>query len=138
MMNNIQALVDALWQSDDLWREALKARSALTPTDENRLRELAQMFEQRAMARRTLASRASAEPGCPVDMTHQRLEGLLVLLMLAVYHSDGLFNLPLELREARLHQWAQTTRYSVDVVREASILGATGILPFFSGAIAVP
>jgi hypothetical protein len=134
MANDIHALVDELWQSADRCAEARKARSALTAADRNRLGRIAQTLEQRAAARRVLASDLGVEPVESVGMTDERLEGLLVLLTLAAHHSDSLLYLPFELREAKLREWADSTGYSVDVVREAGILGPSGLLPLLRAA----
>jgi len=126
MANDIQALVDELWQSGDLRGEAREARSSLTAADRNRLGQIALVLERRVAARHVLAPDLSAQPAEATGMTDERLEGLLVLLTLAAHHSDTLLYLPFELREARLRQWAETTGYSTDVVREASVLGPSG------------
>lgn len=129
MAIDVQALVDELWRSADLRSEARVARSALNAEDRVQLGRIAQALEQRAAARLVLNSdNLGTEPAESVGITtDERLEDLLVLLTLATHHSDSLLYLPSDLREARLRHWADSTGYSVDVVREASILGPNGL-----------
>ena len=135
--NDIQALVDELWQSPDLHGGARAASAALTAGDRALLGRILEALEARAAARRLLRSKnADAGPALAAVPVAQEecFEGLLVLLTLAAHHSDSLLYLPPHLREARLESWADSTGLDIEVVREASTLGPYGLRPLLQAA----
>ena len=137
LANDIQALVDELWQSPDLHGRARAASAALTAGDRTLLGRILEALEARAAARRLLRPKnENAESALTTVLVAQEkcFEGLLVLLTLAAHHSDSLLYLPPHLREARLESWADSTGLDIGVVREASTLGPFGLRPLLRAA----
>ncbi|TGT57752.1 hypothetical protein EN813_037695 [Mesorhizobium sp. M00.F.Ca.ET.170.01.1.1] len=125
MARDLFQIVDSLWQSADRQAAARKVQSTLDTAQKARLEQIARVLRDGAARRRSGGDAAQQ----PTKLDGAGIEGLLTLLTLAVYHSDGLSYLPIDEREKRLQDWAKSTGYSAGEVREACALGPQGLRP---------
>jgi hypothetical protein len=128
------ALVERLWQAEDLDEEAAHAGRSLTPQEFRALQEVAAELETRVSSKRIFEGQKDERHSVATLGQGQTVKGLLILLVLATYHSDTLLFLPPSARHKRALEWAERTGFPLDFVKEAAILGPHGLRPLLEAA----
>ena len=134
MSAEIATLVEKLWQADDLSAAAETAAAAITSKDVDTLSAILKSLSSHIAARRVLEETVREGHGDEASLTPGSTRGFLMLLVLATYHSDSVLYLPPELRRKRITEWSDRTGYSVEIVKEAAILGSHGLTPLMQAA----
>jgi hypothetical protein len=127
MWTETAALIERLWQAEDLDEEAAHASRSLTAQEIEALRAITQALNDRVSARRILSDDKLDGDSAAGSLRGETTEGLLILLVLATYHSDTLLFLPAELRHKQVRQWAERTGFPLEIVKEATVLGREGL-----------
>ncbi len=131
MEQELQQLVERVWTEKAKDVAASQAVASMSAQARLSLTKLLSSLHTRVSARRVLDEPSSSSSFSNEeqlrDLSNNELVNVLLLITLAVYHSDSLCFEPPELRTARLDEWARLTGLSIDVVKEAAILGPDGL-----------
>lgn len=128
-MSAIGELLDRLWSSPALKRDAREAAENVNGAALRQLEDIVELLRERSV-RRGAKGNIVPQAFRSDPLRAEQIAGLLELLMLASFHSDTLLYLSREEREGRLLTWAQRTGFHPDLVREAATLGPAGIGAF--------
>lgn len=131
MEQELERLVELVWRGKTKDVAANQALPSMSAQARLSLTKILSSLYTRASARRVLddpAPPSSLVKEAPLgDFSNNELENALLLITLAIYHSDSLYFDPPELRKDRLNEWAKLTEMPLDVVKEAAILGQKGL-----------
>lgn len=131
MEQELEQLVERVWTERAKDVAASQVVTSMSAQARLSLTKMLSYLHTRVSARRVLddpnASSSLANEGQLGNLSNNELANVLLLITLAIYHSDSLCFEPPELRAARLNEWASLTGIPVDVVKEAAILGPDGL-----------
>ena len=129
MSETLKDHIDEVWQSADGYSKAISIARRMSPEETESLNEVLANLVRNS---RTELSAISDDEGVRNAFITPKAEeeefaSILLLLMLAIHHSDGLLFLPPNLRQSRIRSWAEQTGFKEAVVREALRLGPEGL-----------
>lgn len=131
MEHELERLVERVWTERAKDVAASQAVTSMSAQARLSLTKMLSSLYTRVSARRILDDLSSAsslaKDGQQGDLSNDELANALLLITLAIYHSDSLCFEPPELRAARLNEWARLTDIPLDVVKEAAVLGPDGL-----------
>ncbi|MBB4857160.1 hypothetical protein HNO88_000457 [Novosphingobium chloroacetimidivorans] len=134
MSTETAMLIDHLWRAIDLDQEAERVSKSLTKQQSDALQGIVAELNARISAKRVLKQLGGIDKQVVAPMSDTNVKGLLILLVLASYHSDGLLFLPAEERHDRVRRWSERTGFAVDFVQEAAVLGPAGLSSMLEAA----
>tara|TARA_R110002167_G_scaffold71688_2_gene202073 strand:- start:2578 stop:2979 length:402 start_codon:yes stop_codon:yes gene_type:complete len=132
----MQEIIDQVWQSANAYDSALAICERLDPGQQEALRKvLIRIADPAGHHKGSDLKEATKEVFVKPKQGNEELASIVTLLMFAIHHSDGLVDLPLSMREARLKDWANETGIGIKAVREAIILGPYKLKPLLKSIV---
>ncbi|GAD61802.1 MULTISPECIES: hypothetical protein [Pseudomonadaceae] len=136
MNQNIEDLIRDIWQSENPIRRTEELSQALQDDTKAVIREVLKNIQARATARSNLTSGSVSNiaDDASASVEPRSNQNSLLLLYFAMYDADSLSDVSRDSRERCLKSWSEQTGFSIDVVREAVILGQNGLRPLISAS----
>ncbi len=125
MSEAIKGFIDQVWQSSDGYSTAVSITQRMSGDQRESLKgTLLKLMKRSESDSLTFSDNKNIKHAFLTSKPEEEeLASILLLLMLAVHHSDGLAFLPTELRRSRVGSWSEQTGLKEIIVLEAVKLG---------------